>query len=123
MGVQGAFAYLLEHGFEGEQVDPAQEGAHIHVDVLSMYFSYIVATMTSLLFRVFQGQSDPSLTNTIGQVRASLATSLTTLLHNKLSRSFKMDYVTLHFDGRSSAQKAVAHTSWAAVFEGTRHGH
>jgi len=36
MGVQGAFAYLLEHGFEEEQVDPAQEGAHIHVNVLSM---------------------------------------------------------------------------------------
>ena len=57
MGVQGAFAYLLEHGFEGEQVGPAQEGAHIHVDVLSMYFAYIVATMTLLLFRAFCEQS------------------------------------------------------------------
>ena len=57
MGVQGAFAYSLEHGFEGGQVDPAQEGAHIHVDVLSMYFSYIVATMTLLLFRAFCKQS------------------------------------------------------------------
>ena len=61
MGVQGAFAYLLEHGFEGEQVDPAQEGAHIHVDVLSMYFSYIVATMTLLLFHAVCEQSDLSL--------------------------------------------------------------
>ena len=95
MCVQGAFAYLLEQGFGGEQVDLAQEGVHIHGDVLSMYFSYIVATMTSLLFRVFRGQSDPSLTNMTGQVRASLATSLTTLLHNKLSRSLKMDCVTL----------------------------
>jgi len=55
MGVQGSYQYLEAHGVVGLPVDTTLP-AHIHVDVLSIYFAYLVATMKIPASQVSQQQ-------------------------------------------------------------------
>ncbi|KAK3819796.1 MAG: hypothetical protein J3Q66DRAFT_367856 [Benniella sp.] len=85
MGLQGVYQYLETHRVLGAPVDTTQV-AHIHVDVLSIYFAYLVATMKSLLDR---GLS----------------------LNNRLESHFHRTKATLHIDGTPTLEKTQAHTA------------
>lgn len=118
MGVQGAFAYLEAQGIGGSAVDVTLVNTHIHVDILSVYFAYIIATMKSLLLRPFKGENpDQPLASTMDQLKAGFAGTLSTLLHHKLGRHFNPARVTLHVDGAATLQKAKAHTERANTFQ------
>ncbi|KAG0318367.1 hypothetical protein BGZ99_005713, partial [Dissophora globulifera] len=115
MGVEGAFKYLESQGITGNVIDPALYNNPIHVDILSLYFAYIVSTMTSLQLRVYQTEVDYSQTDTAMRTN-TVFPQLITAMHYRLQRSFSAPSVTLHFDGAPSTQKNKAHTDRTANF-------
>jgi hypothetical protein len=48
MGVKGAWPFLKKHGIEGSPIDVKSLDTRIHVDALSIFHAYILATDYSI---------------------------------------------------------------------------
>ena len=118
MGIQGAFAFLEKKGFKPEVADLACQREVVHVDVLSLFYGYVVATMTSmmhgLLKKEYQVDSDNAFET---RLRHSLVPRMTSLLDIKLRKTFNPRRAILHFDGRPSREKQQAHDQRLQVFQ------
>jgi len=117
MDVQGAYQYLETHGVVGTPVDTTQL-AHIHVDVLSIYFAYLVGTMKSLLDRAFKAEnpSQPGVLTT-AQMKITLVPRLASALSNRLENHFHRTRATLHIDGTPTLEKTQAHTARSNIYQ------
>jgi hypothetical protein len=117
MGVQGAFAYLEAQGIHGDAIDPVLFNGRIHVDVLSLYFPYIISTISSLQLQVYRREPDKS--QSADQVRATVFPQPVRAVHSLILRSLPIHSITLHFDGALSTQKNKPHTDRTAKFDAT----
>jgi 5'-3' exonuclease len=118
MGVQGVWPFLKKHGIEGDPVDPKASDVPIHVDVLSIFRAYILATEYYILKSLFwkrlravrASYRDDDIMNDeyLDETRIQ---HLVRSLHNRLSQYFRQRNVTLHIDGKPTKQKAHARES------------
>ncbi|KAF9081531.1 hypothetical protein BGX27_004875, partial [Mortierella sp. AM989] len=106
MGVEGVFPFLKSVGIEGIEVDIRTIVDPIHVDVLSLFRAYIIATETSIQTRIAKRETrTPSSTATETPVLYQA-----NALDTRLSKLFQKTKDTLHFDGSHTHQKSLART-------------
>jgi hypothetical protein len=107
MGVEGAWLFLEEQGVKKQDVNPKAFNGHVHVDTLSLFRAYVVATEHYILQEQHRKAQTDRLTEQQRdeQREARLARSV----HNRLSESFDQARATLHFDGAMTKQKELAH--------------
>jgi len=107
MGVEDAWNLLKSCGIEGVEINPRTFTGHIHVDTLSLFRSYIVATEHYILQRELRQQLPAEWDE------EKRSNKLVSGINNRLSQCFNKNSVTLHFDGGCTEQKALAHKSRA----------
>ncbi|KAI8605759.1 hypothetical protein EDD21DRAFT_110602 [Dissophora ornata] len=101
MGVEGVFPHLEEQKVLTPRVDMANIRG-VHVDVLSLYHSYIKSTHKRLTYDAFRQEPN-------SVQHAAINSQMAQCLHNKLSKTFTQTHDTvLHLDGPSTSQKARA---------------
>lgn len=101
MGVEGVFPFLKSEGIEGSVVDTKTFLDPIHVDVLSLYRSYIISTETSIKTRLNKKEfRQPNST-----ANDNPLLYLGKALDARLSRQFRKTKDILHFDGTPTQQK------------------
>ncbi|KAF9349653.1 hypothetical protein BGX34_001675 [Mortierella sp. NVP85] len=115
MGVERAWDFLKKRGIEGTPVDTKASASQIHVDFLSIFRAYLLATEYFILKDLFWKRTramrspyqDADILNDeyLDETRAK---RLYTRLHNRLLHYFRQSNVLIHIDGAPSKQKAHA---------------
>ena len=109
MGVEGVFPFLKSEGIEGTEVDTRTFAGRIHVDVMSLFRAYIIATETSIKTRIERSEArSPGST-----ANENPDLYLATALEARLSKLFLKSRDILHFDGAPTRQKSFARTKRA----------
>ena len=108
MGVEGVFPFLKSHNIEGTEVDIRTFEGRIHVDVLSLFRAYIIATEASLMYRI--ARREARVYGSTGNELQRVSVPLAFALDARLARTFRKDTDVLHFDGSPTSEKGHART-------------
>ena len=116
MGVKDAWSFLKKQfGLEGNPVDPKASSRPVHVDTLSIFRAYILATGYYILKDLFwqrlrasrSKHQDAGILND-EYLEEAWIKRLMTRLNNRLLQHFRQASSVLHIDGAPSVQKAQA---------------
>ncbi|KAF9572637.1 hypothetical protein EC968_009629 [Mortierella alpina] len=102
MGVFGAWPFLAENGISGSPVDTTRLDGDVYVDMLALYYGYIVTT-AQRMYEESARQSRPV-------DYATVWTVLAQKLSARMDRTFSKANALLLFDGPPNLQKTKAHT-------------
>jgi len=116
MGVRDAWSFIKEQfGLEGNPVDPKTSTRPVHVDTLSLFRAYILATgyyIRKDLFwqrlRASRSKRQDAVILNDEYLEEAWIKRLMTRLHNRLLQHFRQTSAVLHIDGAPSVQKAQA---------------
>ncbi|KAF9954718.1 hypothetical protein BGZ72_004326 [Mortierella alpina] len=107
MGVLGAWPFLAENGASGTAVDTTQLDGDVYVDMLALYYGFIVTT-SQRMYEEYARKSRPI-------DYPAVWTVLARKLSAKIDQTFSKANAQLLFDGPPNVQKNKAHTERQGV--------
>lgn len=101
MGVVGAWPFLADMGISGCPVNTSQLEGEVYVDILAMYYGYIITTSQRMYEESARKNTQVDYTTTWTVLGRKLST--------RLEKTFSRANAVLLFDGPPNAQKNKAH--------------